>query len=808
MIKKTYKLILLFIFTLIPFMAFAWSVYITPTSNIGSSYAVMYGTAEVPFVADEGNGTAKFRYTTTPTPSSNCSSMTPHTETQANVTGNYIYLFGGGNNPDVGQHIIFGATILGLQPSTKYYICGIATEGNGNTVVYGSVISFTTTGTAVPGGESGGGPSLNFGDVGDVVTVGVDSTSYTGTEAIFRGSVSGVVGTAFGYFRYSTATTPPVFCNEIFGSNMRSAIASKPNGDGKVTGGAFSARVTTLEPGTTYYYCAVASNTAFAPTKIKYGEVKSFRTPPCETCKKTEITTTYASVLEKSNVILQGLYSSARDVNTYLEYKLAPGQTEATEGGGSGGFGTSWTKTPEESHLANSYGKITEPIRGLKADTKYVYRAVGKVENPAETIYGNEVEFRTYTNDGFGDGGGWIYNNPNGDPSTNVIGNGGTLNPPTQTCAQPTGPDAPIVDCNDNDYYDPYGPYLSSCNPELEDCDIFGYTYTGCDPLVEDCDGGFYIPSGSSGFVIDDSTIITTTGGGSTITTTTNGVTTTITNGGITTTTIGGNTTTTSGGTTTTTGGTTTTTIGGTTTNSGGTTTVAGGVGNNGSGITTITGGETTNVGGTTSTSNGVTTITGGTTTITGGVGNNASGKTVITGGVTTLTGGTTNTIGGSATVLNGKTSNTGGTTKTKQNNSNNNGNNNNNTEQEKKIGDNFDPDVDAIVRYHEGVETVFIRQILKKGDLAKKYGFKDGDDRQAFSNYLAHFFGKNFGYVAKNKKEVRVREADVAAYQLLEIGNKTIVYEVYKNKITGIRRLSGLFKTIFKYEYYFLKRR
>jgi len=129
-------------------------------------------------------------------------------------------------------------------------------------------------------------------------------------------------------------------------------------------------------------------------------------------------------------------------------------------------------------------------------------------------------------------------------------------------------------------------------------------------------------------------------------------------------------------------------------------------------------------------------------------------------------------------------------------------------------MGDIVIPPNDAIVRYHEGVETVFIRQIKRNTVLQQKYGHKEGADLQAFANYLAHFFGKNYGYVAKNRKEVRVRYADVAAYELREIGGATIVYESYLNKttgnfeITGIRKLNSIFKLIFKYEYYFLKKR
>ena len=56
----------------------------------------------------------------------------------------------------------------------------------------------------------------------------------TDTEAIF-GVVSAQWPVAYGYFRYSKAIIPPIFCNDIFGSNMRSITATLPYKTGEVT---------------------------------------------------------------------------------------------------------------------------------------------------------------------------------------------------------------------------------------------------------------------------------------------------------------------------------------------------------------------------------------------------------------------------------------------------------------------------------------------------------------------------------------------------------------------------------------------
>lgn len=115
-------------------------------------------------------------------------------------------------------------------------------------------------------------------------------------------------------------------------------------------------------------------------------------------------------------------------------------------------------------------------------------------------------------------------------------------------------------------------------------------------------------------------------------------------------------------------------------------------------------------------------------------------------------------------------------------------------------------PSID-IVRYGEGIETVFVRQITEDIEFAKIYGYKETNDIKSFAWNLADQFARAFGYVNANGKEIRVSSPDIAAYQLQLIGNKLTVYEYYNGKIIDVRNLTTVFKNASGYEYYFKKR-
>jgi len=254
----------------------------------------------------------------------------------------------------------------------------------------------------------------------------------------------------YGYFRISKVDIPPIFCNDIFGSNMISTISNTPRANGRVLPGeTFKKRITNLEPDTDYAYCAIVSNDAKSPSEIKYGQVVTFRTNPCVTCPHTTIRTLNPASVGVNTAIMQGNYNSTRHIQTWFQYKekgleqapqAEPFDLTIIESSKNLAkahiFGSSllesvriganilkskitnkananipeWKTTPRVDHTAfRNYGRMSFTLTGLRKDTVYQYRAVGQTildttrsnPNPVQTFYGNTLEFRTriYGND-------------------------------------------------------------------------------------------------------------------------------------------------------------------------------------------------------------------------------------------------------------------------------------------------------------------------------------------------------------------------------------------------------------------------
>ena len=122
-------------------------------------------------------------------------------------------------------------------------------------------------------------------------------------------------------------------------------------------------------------------------------------------------------------------------------------------------------------------------------------------------------------------------------------------------------------------------------------------------------------------------------------------------------------------------------------------------------------------------------------------------------------------------------------------------------------IGQTATPPDDAIVRYHEGIEHVFVRQIIKNTNIQSMYGYKDGGDLSGFAWYLADQLARGFGYVSPSGKEIRVGAPDIAAYELRVEGNNLTVYEYYDGKIVNVQSTTTALRNTYNYEYYFNKR-
>ncbi len=182
---------------------------------------------------------------------------------------------------------------------------------------------------------------------------------------------------------------------------------------------------------------------------------------------------------------------------------------------------------------------------------------------------------------------------------------------------------------------------------------------------------------------------------------------------------------------------------------------------------------------------------------VTGGGSGGSTQSNSGTSGVTTNNGSTVTTgVGFGFT-------NTGGN---KNNSGNSNGNNGGIFTGNLQLGQTATPPGLALVRFHEGVETVFARQIMSNTDLARAYGYQAGMDLQTFAWDLADQLAKIFGYVSPSGKEIRVSQPDIAAYQLVYTGNRLTVYEYYNGKIVDIQSATSTLKNASGYEYYFNK--
>jgi len=154
----------------------------------------------------------------------------------------------------------FSKVLTGLNPGTTYYFRAKADDHLPDTVHYGAVMSFTT----LPAPSSIA--SDNWYWHPSVVTIG--SSNITDSSATVSGNLTSM-GTArkvLAYFKYGThyyQTVWPLWA----GGNVTLPHVFKSPGD-------ISANITNLNPGTTYYFRAVASGEGTI-----YGAVMTFITP-------------------------------------------------------------------------------------------------------------------------------------------------------------------------------------------------------------------------------------------------------------------------------------------------------------------------------------------------------------------------------------------------------------------------------------------------------------------------------------------------------------------------------------------------
>ena len=238
-----------------------------------------------------------------------------------------------------------------LDPNTTYYVRAFATNSTG-TVYSRQEIRFTTLGERKR-------PNVETGAASQITS----STATLNGNLLEIGNDIGV--TQHGHIWSSTQTTPTL-------DNTSPTKEQTKLGQLKQTT-SFSSNLSRLKPGTTYYYCAYATNAQ----GTGYGEVRQFTT----TCAEVKLSTKSVSDVIHNEATCGGIIKELGG-NSIVERGVC--------------WSTSATPT-----LANSYSASTDNtddfsvrMTNLTTQTKYYVRAYVKT-GLGETYYGQEIQFTT-----------------------------------------------------------------------------------------------------------------------------------------------------------------------------------------------------------------------------------------------------------------------------------------------------------------------------------------------------------------------------------------------------------------------------
>ena len=234
----------------------------------------------------------------------------------------------------------FTTNITGLNDGVKYYVRAYAVYAEGT--VYGDEKTFTTTKITVPTVTTTAASSITY----TTATLGGNVTKENGATVTARGVC------------WSTSSNPTI-------SNSKQAVGSGI--------GSFTANITGLSDGVTYYVRAYATNSK----GTAYGDEKTFTTTKATA---PSITTTAASNITYTTATLGGNVTNANGATV-------------TERGVCWSTTTNPTISNNKKVIGSGTGSFSAKISELSSNKVYYVRAYAI--NAKGTSYGNQITFTT-----------------------------------------------------------------------------------------------------------------------------------------------------------------------------------------------------------------------------------------------------------------------------------------------------------------------------------------------------------------------------------------------------------------------------